>query len=569
MKSKRLHVDRFTWMLLITILVLLALAIIPHVFQFEGDLAIALIVPAALIALGVGLLAVRRMNHRLAEMGAVAAALEKGDYSARCKGTESDAIGRLARTINSMAETIQRSIRALEVHQHDLEQSRRLLAEQNVKLEQEFHRRSGFGEYLAALHTVDAYSVADQALTYMMTEAGQQLGIFYLFDKASEQLLTLAQQGIDPQAVQAMTALSTAGEGGLPLQVARERRWVIISNIDAEALPQVNLGFADAHVQNVVGIPVMFGEEVLGVLVLASLRQFDETTRRLLDSAVEAMGNALNSALTYQTVQDQARQLEQANMELLEADRLRSEFVANMSHELRTPLNSIIGFSGLLLKNRQQTLGGTDLNYAEKIHRNGKHLLSLINDILDLSKIEACKMDLLLTETHVDAVVREVVDLLRPQADEKNLELRFEDATQEPPIIRTDSEKFRRVLINLLGNALKFTHQGGVTVLLAGTDHGTLEVSVRDTGIGIPEEKLAAIFEPFRQVDSSTSRHYGGTGLGLTITRSILETLHGAITVASTPGEGSTFTVTLPFTTSQPGSYFEEPQRHEVLRNVH
>ncbi|MFO1352384.1 MAG: response regulator [Gammaproteobacteria bacterium] len=226
---------------------------------------------------------------------------------------------------------------------------------------------------------------------------------------------------------------------------------------------------------------------------------------------------------------------------------LAQRFVANMSHELRTPLNSIIGFSNILLKNRNQTLAEKDLDHAEKINRNGKHLLNLINDILDLSKIESGRMEVEVRPTRVDGLAREVVDMLKPQAEARNINLEF---TSESTLhtLYTDTDKLKQVLINLIGNAIKFTHEGGVRVRVLQEDPQSLSIAVSDSGIGIPPQQLEAIFEPFRQVDSSTTRKYGGTGLGLTISRSIIHMLNGEITVKSELGKGSTFSVRLPLT---------------------
>ena len=248
--------------------------------------------------------------------------------------------------------------------------------------------------------------------------------------------------------------------------------------------------------------------------------------------------------MTYRAVQKQSIQLEDVNRELLAAHKQKSEFVANMSHELRTPLNSIIGFSGILLKNRKGNLSGTDLNRVEKINRNGRHLLSLINDILDLSKIEAGRMDFLFEDTDLIPIVRDVAEMLQPQADAKSLEL-IMDLSETSVRANTDGHKLKQVLINLIGNAIKFTKKGSVTIRCEMLDASKQRVRLQviDSGIGISQEKLDVIFEAFSQADSSTSREFGGTGLGLTISRSIIEMLSGSLTVASEPGKGSTFTI--------------------------
>lgn len=557
MKSHKFKMYRVALMFLTIVLLLSALAIIPQIVTVRGEILMGINVGVALLGLVGGLFFIRRMNHRLVLMADAARSIEEGDYSARTEVTGEDAIGMLARTINSMAERIQSAFRELEHRQHDLVESRKLLSEQNAKLEQEFERQAAFGEYLVALNAVDINAIAGKTLEYLLRETEMHFGIFYLRERGSGKLQRVAERGIDSQALAALTRT----EDGFPAQVVSERKWLTIKDIDEQALPEVNLGFTRARLRSVLGVPVLFQQKVLGVLILSAMHKLDDTVRRIVESAVGTLGSALNNAMTYKTVQQQALQLEQANMELLEADHLRSEFVANMSHELRTPLNSIIGFSGLLMKNRGGNLVATDLSYAEKINRNGKHLLNLINDILDLSKIEAGRMELQIGPTRIDVLTKEVVDMLRPQADERNLSLTFE-AAGEISMFETDGEKLKRVLINLLGNAIKFTHKGGVKVRLSPQGGHRLNIEVNDSGIGIPQDKLETIFQPFRQVDSSTSREYGGTGLGLTITRSIVEMLRGEISVSSKTGEGSTFTVSLPLSgdaARQPAPAVEEP----------
>ncbi|MEM1182459.1 MAG: ATP-binding protein, partial [Acidobacteriota bacterium] len=226
------------------------------------------------------------------------------------------------------------------------------------------------------------------------------------------------------------------------------------------------------------------------------------------------------------------------------ANRAKSAFLATMSHELRTPLNSVIGFAGVLEKNRGGRLQATDLRYLDRIRDNGMHLLDLINDILDLSKIEAGRLELICEPTDVAQLAEEVVGSLEPETkDGVELLLRLPDELQP---LDADPGRLRQILQNLVANAIKFTHEGEITVeITAGERDGRpARLSVADTGIGIPPDRVTAVFEPFQQVDASTSRLYGGSGLGLSICRSLATAMGHAIEVASTEGEGTTFTVT-------------------------
>jgi CheY-like chemotaxis protein len=217
-----------------------------------------------------------------------------------------------------------------------------------------------------------------------------------------------------------------------------------------------------------------------------------------------------------------------------------------MSHELRTPLNSVIGFANVLLKNRGANLSPQDLQFLSRIEENGRHLLGLINSILDLSKIEAGRVELEVTSVDLAALVRDTVLGMEGQAQLNELAI-IADVPDGMMPIDTDQTKLKQMLINLIGNALKFTEKGAVTVRIAHDERSRrpLRIDVADSGIGIPKARLQAVFEAFQQADTSTSRQYGGTGLGLTITRSLAQLMGFDIQVASEVGVGSTFSIML------------------------
>jgi two-component system sensor histidine kinase BarA len=245
-------------------------------------------------------------------------------------------------------------------------------------------------------------------------------------------------------------------------------------------------------------------------------------------------------------------EMAETNVALYEANRLKSEFLANVSHELRTPLTSIIGFAELLRENPQAEVNTRTARYAENILISGRILLDIINDLLDLAKIEAGKADLHLETVRVEEVCATLIDFARPEADKRGLRIGLE-ADGHLPIMITDRGKVRQILFNLLSNAVKFTpDEGAVTLRVARDGQERIRLSVSDTGPGISLEDQAIIFEKFRQIDQSATREHRGTGLGLAIARELTRLLGGEIGVESRSGEGATFWVRLPIATPEP-----------------
>lgn len=251
--------------------------------------------------------------------------------------------------------------------------------------------------------------------------------------------------------------------------------------------------------------------------------------------------------------------LKQINRELLiarqkadEATRLKSEFLATMSHELRTPLGAVIGYSELMLTGMVGDLSEKHQEYTDRIFSNANYLLNLINDILDISKIEAGRMDLTLQPFEIKQWVNDIVTQHQVLADEKDLDFQVEIDERLPETLIGDAARLRQVVINLLSNAFKFTHEGHVKLKISQNDNTTWRIDVSDTGIGIPPHKKETIFEEFHQVDGSSTREYGGTGLGLAIARRFVLMMGGHIRLTSTLNEGSTFTIVLPVLSTVP-----------------
>lgn len=262
------------------------------------------------------------------------------------------------------------------------------------------------------------------------------------------------------------------------------------------------------------------------------------------------------------------QQLIAAKEEAENANISKSMFLANMSHEIRTPMNAILGFTDVL-RQQQATIDDEERDsYLETIHRSGQHLLGLINDILDLSKIEANRMELDLVSESPHQIVAEAISVMRVPALQKGLTLDYTWNGPVPTTVKTDPSRLRQMLLNLIGNAIKFTRHGGVKVSVEVTDldaNPSLKFEILDTGIGIPKQKLDEIFKPFSQADVTTTREFGGTGLGLTISRRIAQAMGGELQVSSAPGQGSVFTVTVPIGQIDRSTLKDRPPVSDIL----
>ncbi len=291
-------------------------------------------------------------------------------------------------------------------------------------------------------------------------------------------------------------------------------------------------------------IPLKHGRSILGVLFLYTDPYPPRDSRRL--QQFEIIGELIGLALANDRL---TQQLRQAKDEAEAANRAKSAFLANMSHEIRTPLNGILGFAEILSRSGADLDVQEQTEFLENILTSGKHLLSVINDVLDLSKIESGKLELELLDCPPDELIREAVTVMSPAAKEKGLRLICRWDGPRPRTIRTDPTRLRQTLINLVGNAIKFTEIGGVEIVARTNETADnriqLSIDIIDTGIGIPPDKLDSIFDTFCQADNSVTRRFGGTGLGLPISLELARALGGELTVKSREGAGSTFTLTI------------------------
>ncbi len=320
----------------------------------------------------------------------------------------------------------------------------------------------------------------------------------------------------------------------------RERQTVHIPDLRNDPTVSESYGMNEVGARTGLGVPLMRGDQILGVVILVRLepRPFEEREIELVESFARQAAIAIENVRLFNEIQEKSAQLEVAN-------RHKSEFLANMSHELRTPLNAIIGFSEVLQQKMFGELNEQQTDYLGDIVSSGKHLLSLINDILDLSKIEAGRMELQPTPFSLVVALGNAVTLIRERATSHGIRL---DLRVEPPldIVVADERKIKQVVVNLLTNAVKFTPDGGSVGVRAGRSGGSVRIAVSDTGIGIAADDRERIFEEFQQARRQSAQPREGTGLGLTLSKRFVELHGGTLTLESEPGKGSTFTVTLP-----------------------
>src|SRR5262245_23540681 len=350
----------------------------------------------------------------------------------------------------------------------------------------------------------------------------------------------IATYGGPPEHREATLALPfEAGRGSVIGRTVLERRPIQVADVLAD--PE----YAFQEVQQKIGyrtvlsVPLLREGHPIGAVVLmrSTVRPFTDKQIDLVTTFADQAGIAIENVRLFDEIQDKSRQLEEASQH-------KSQFLANMSHELRTPLNAILGYTELMADGAYGEPSEKMLGILKRLEANGKHLLGLINDVLDLSKIEAGQLELELSDYSVQDIAQTVRSTLEPLAADKKLGFKVEVAPQLPPG-RGDGRRLTQVLINLVGNAIKFTDTGEVAIK-AEANNGSFHVSVRDTGPGISAAEQAKLFQEFQQADNAITRKKGGTGLGLAISKRIIEMHGGRSWVESQPGQGSTFAFTLP-----------------------
>ncbi len=433
---------------------------------------------------------------------------------------------------------------------------------QKVNEQQYAQKRSQFelNEKLRGESTVEALSEA--VLQYLGEYFGAQLGVFYLIESRDTYRVS-AQYGLQESSKKLDDV--HLGQGVVGCVVA-QKRIQVLRGFKEERL-KVDTGLVRSYVNHLVVAPLHFGDRVLAILELGLMEDVGQEKLEFLDMVSETVAVAINSARSRERVHrllketwsqaailsKQQKDLRESNRRFELADQYKSEFLANMSHELRTPLNSLLIMSQVLAENRHDNLSREEVDSAMTINRAGSDLLLLINDILDLSRVEAGKLEIQFSEFTLKSLLNDMTDLFVPLAEKQGLEFRTIMGPQLPDFMVSDPLRLTQILKNVLNNAFKFTEQGSVTFRvrvpapgeLAGLDlqgdSSWLVFSVADTGVGMSNETAQHIFEAFNQGDGSIGRRYGGSGLGLSISKQLCEMLGGQIQVESIEGKGSTF----------------------------
>lgn len=536
----------------------------------------------------------RETAERIRVISNIAAQISSGNYEVRVDDDESDALGSVGGSLNNMAQSLDDTFTQLsnnEWLQSGVAQlNNAMLGEKSV---QELAQVTM--EFLAQ------YTNSQSGVLYLLQDKGLLLTAGYSYDSRNLREQLIAGEGLSGQAFASGQILELEMPGNDSIKIsyalgeAKPGHVIALPLIDNGVIGVIELATVTKYVAreraffemvaNNIGISFRAAQSRARIQELLEETQSQSEELRAQHTELESMNAELEAQTeklqaSEEELRVQQEELQQTNEELNErsvlleeqnleiqkksealelSTRYKSEFLANMSHELRTPLNSILLLSRLLGENNDKNLSEEQVEFARVIQSSGNGLLGLIDEILDLSKIEAGKMELEILEVPLQDIASGINGLFAQVAKEKGITFAI-DAKNAPLVIKTDRMRLEQILKNLISNAIKFTSKGSVnlTIKRSGVDSQLLDFSVKDTGIGIAKEQQPLVFEAFQQADGSTKRKYGGTGLGLSISRELARLLKGEITLESEPGKGSTFTLTIPLSASTIGKVVKE-----------
>lgn len=504
-------------------------------------LTVLIIVAIAITSL---IITKKYISRPLLKLQESAARIAHGDLDTFIDKSGSDEIGLLSQHLDDMRGSIQRLFSELSKSKEKIEEYSRTL-EQKVEVRTRELARSveelkALGEVSQVVSSIlDLETVLTSIVRHAVQLSKTDAGTIFEFDEADQVFVPKITYGVSKIFIEALHKSKLyMGDRTAIGQAAIKRTPTQISNLSQ--LPDYPLAFVkEEGFRALLAVPLLREDRLIGGLVV--LRKvagdFSERIVNLLQTFAAQSALAIHNARLFKELEKKSRELEIA-------DRHKSEFLANMSHELRTPMNAILGYTELILDKIYGDVPEKIQEILERLEKNGRHLLNLINDVLDLSKIEAGQLRLSLNDYAMEELVQTVSTSVEALASEKNLKLNVKVAT-DLSIGKGDEQRISQVFLNLLANAIKFTQEGEVRVEVAVSDE-TFLVSVSDTGIGLSQSDQKRVFEEFHQVDSSSTREKGGTGLGLSIAKRIVEMHGGRIWVESVLGKGSTFWFTLP-----------------------
>ena len=512
-------------------------------YQIYGAIALIILIIVAIWITSI-FVTRRYISTPLKKLQASASLIAQGDLDTFVDKSSSDEIGILSQHLDDMRISIKQLFEELRESKGKLEEYSRTL-EQKVALRTEELARSvdeltALGEIIQTVSsTLDIENVLTSIVRNAVKLSDTDAGTIYEFDEKEKVFLPRINYGMSSELINALrdhnlrmgdnTVIGQAAQKKAPGQIPD------LAQVDDYPLPYLQ----ESGYRALLALPLLREERLIGGLIVRrkTAGEFPAPVVDLLQTFAAQSVVAIHNAQLFREIEEKGQELEIANKH-------KSEFLANMSHELRTPLNAILGYSELIIDSIYGEVPEKIREVLERVEKNGRHLLSLINDVLDLSKIEAGRLTLSLDNYSMQDIIQTVFASVEALAMEKNLDLKM-IVPNDLISGKGDGQHIAQVILNLLGNAIKFTEQGEVRVEV-GLSSESFLVSVSDTGPGLSETDQAKIFEEFQQADGSSTRKKGGTGLGLSISKKIIEMHGGKIGVKSTPGTGSKFWFTLP-----------------------
>jgi signal transduction histidine kinase/DNA-binding response OmpR family regulator len=508
------------------------------IIQISGIVVLTLLIIAA-ISLTSVLITRRYISKPLLALQTSAAQIAKGELDTPIDVGSQDEIGSLARDLDGMRGSLKELVDALHEAKQDLEEK---VEERTHELARSVEELKALGEVSQVVNsTLDVGTVLERIVAHAVHLSQADAGTIYELDEHEQVFVPRANYGLDTEVIEFLraarvrvgdkTGMGQAAKTGAPIQIAD------LSNEPQYRLPQLH----EAGFRSLLALPLLREDRVVGGLVVRrrTAGEFPADVVDLVQTFATQSTIAIQNARLFQEIQEKSHQLEIASQH-------KSQFLANMSHELRTPLNAIIGFSEVLLEKMFGDVNEKQEEYLNDILTSGKHLLNLINDILDLSKIEAGKMELEPSTFNLRQLLDGSLAVVKERAHTHGILLSLDMADDLDTVI-ADERKVKQIIFNLLSNAVKFTPDKGKVGIRAQRVSDAIEISVWDTGIGIAPEDQERVFEEFQQAGQTLTGKPEGTGLGLTLTRKFVELHGGSMRLESTAGKGSTFTFTLPF----------------------